>query len=87
MRVVLCRHLTDVHSMTKTVRTDRMSRKARFRASVALARITAKAWCEEQGFTEGHLYQVLRGDRISPDTIKKVDAFIARQLGEPKAVA
>lgn len=71
--------------MNKIVRAGLMSRKARFRASVALARITAKAWCEEQGFTEGHLYQVLRGDRISPDTLKKVDAFIAKQLGEQAA--
>jgi hypothetical protein len=59
-----------------------MSRHARFRAAVALARITAKDWCAEQGFTEGHLYQVLRGDRESPPTLRRVDAFIAKQLGE-----
>lgn len=59
-----------------------MSRKARFRAAIALARTTAKQWCEEQGFTEGHLYQVLRGDRQSPDTLRRVDTFIAAQLGE-----
>lgn len=57
-----------------------MSRKARFRASLALARLTVQDWCGLQGFTSGHLYQVLRGDRISPDTLKKVDAFIAEQL-------
>ena len=62
-----------------------MSRQARFRAAVALARTTNRAWCEEQGFTEGHLYQVLRGDRISPATTKKIDAFIAKQLGEAAA--
>lgn len=62
-----------------------MSRKARFRAAVALARITAKDWCAEQDITEGHLYQVLRGDRPSPPLIAKIDAFIARQLGETEA--
>ena len=73
--------------MTKTLRAITMSRKARFRAAVALGRTTAKAWCEEQGFTEGHLYQVLRGERISPATMKRVDAFIAKQLGEELGAA
>lgn len=62
-----------------------MSRKARFRASLALARLTCRAWCEEQGFSEGHLYQVIRGDRVSPDTLRRIDAFIAKQLGEDAA--
>jgi inosine/xanthosine triphosphate pyrophosphatase family protein len=66
--------------MNKAARSTLMSRKARFRAAIALARTTAREWCSEQGFTEGHLYQVLRGDRVSPDTMRKVDTFIAAQL-------
>jgi hypothetical protein len=71
--------------MHKTLPATQMSRKARFRASLALARITAKAWCEEQGFTESHLYQVLRGDRNSPETLRRVDSFIAHQLPQDAA--
>lgn len=67
--------------MNQTLPEEGMSRKARFRAAIALARITAKEWCGEQGFTEGHLYQVLRGDRRSEDTLRRVDAFIDKQLG------
>lgn len=59
-----------------------MSRRARFAASVKLANTTVVEWCSEQGFTAGHLYQVLRGDRTSADTLSRVDAFIAKQLGE-----
>lgn len=62
-----------------------MSRRARFAASVKLANTTVTEWCGEQGFTPGHLYQVLRGDRISPETLARVDAFIAKQLGEETA--
>jgi hypothetical protein len=58
-----------------------MSRKARFAASIKLARTTVAEWCEEQGFTPGHLYQVLRGDRTSDSTLARVDAFIGKQLG------
>ena len=68
---------------TRKEREHRMSRWARFRAAIALARTTAKEWCCEKGFTESHLYQVLRGDRESPNTIAIVDAFIAKQLNEP----
>jgi hypothetical protein len=64
-----------------------MSRRARFRAAIALARTTAREWCSEQGFTEGHLYQVLRGDRTSPDTLRRVDAFISVQLDGKVRVA
>lgn len=67
--------------MTQTVRQLTMSRKARFRAAVALARITAREWCEEQGISQSHLYQVLRGTRTSPPLTKKIDTFIAKQLG------
>lgn len=70
---------------TRKEREHRMSRWARFRAAIALARTTAKDWCAEQGFTESHLYQCLRGDRESPSTLARVDAFIAKQLGEPLA--
>lgn len=58
-----------------------MSRWARFRAALKLADITAKDWCIEHDMTEGHLYQVLRGDRYTESTIRHVDAFIAKQLG------
>lgn len=69
--------------MGETVGRPQMSRKARWRAAIALAGTTAKEWCTEQGITEGHLYQVLRGDRESPPLLQKIDAFIAKQFNEP----
>lgn len=61
----------------------KMSRQARFRAALALARITAEAWATEQGVTGGHLSKVVNGERESASLLAKVDAFIAKQLGEP----
>lgn len=54
------------------------SRKARFKAALALANTTVLAWCEEQGISTGHLYQVLNGDRESASLLERVDAYIER---------
>ena len=67
---------------TMTVRAKGMSRKARFRAALALARTTETAWADEQGITRQHLYLVLKGDRQSVPLVAKIEAFIARQFGE-----
>jgi hypothetical protein len=56
------------------------TRKARFRAALALADITAKEWCEREGYSENHLYLYLRGDRESMPLTEKMDAFISEHL-------
>lgn len=66
--------------MTVTLRKEMTTRKARFRAALALARMTARQWTERESVTETHLYAVLKGDRESNKLITKVDAFIAQYL-------
>lgn len=56
------------------------SRKARFRAALALAGMDMKAWCEQEGYSQNHLYLYFRGDRSSPPLDAKIDAFIEQHL-------
>lgn len=51
------------------------SRKARFRAALALAGITAEEWAEQHGVTPGHLSRVLTGKRDSKGLLDKIDQF------------
>jgi predicted transcriptional regulator len=55
-------------------------RRARFKSALALARMTAKQWAEENGVTETHLYAVLKGDRESAKLLAKIDACIAHEF-------
>ena len=66
--------------MAVTLRRDRTNRKARFRAALALAHMTAKEWTEREQVTETHLYAVLKGNRESAKLTSKIDAFIAKHL-------
>lgn len=59
-----------------------MSRKARFRAALGLARMPSAAeWARQHGVTPGHLSQVLDGKRESQKLTGKIEAFIAKYLG------
>lgn len=63
-----------------------MSRKARFRAALGLARVpSAAAWARENDVTPGHLSQVLDGKRESLKLVARIDAFIAKHLPEQAA--
>lgn len=73
--------------MRGTVRQALETRKARFRAALALARLTAKEWTEREGLTETHLYAFLKGHRQSKPLEQKIDAFIDKYLPEPTAQA
>jgi hypothetical protein len=53
-----------------------MTRKAQFRAALALAGRTMEEWAESEGVTGGHLSNVLAGKRESGSLTDKVDAFI-----------
>ncbi len=56
------------------------SRKARFKAALALAEQTAQSWCEGEGIGYPHLVLVLNGDRVSQRLVEKIDAFIEQYL-------
>lgn len=71
--------------MPKTLPPQTMSRKARFRAALALGRITATEWATEHGITQGHLSKVVNGERDSGKLTQQIDAFIAKQLGDEAA--
>ena len=60
------------------------TRKARFRAALALARLTAEEWAEQNDVTPGHLSHVLAGKRESASLCEKIDAF-ARKFLKPAA--
>lgn len=50
-------------------------------AALAIARMTQTDWAESHDVTQGHLSQVLSGRRESLTLVEKIDAFIAKQLG------
>jgi hypothetical protein len=56
------------------------SRKARFRAALALAGISAASWAETAGITSAHLSLVLAGKRESRSLVQKIEAFTAKHL-------
>ena len=55
-------------------------RKARFRAALALARLTAEQWARENDITPGHLSLVLSGDRPSLSLCEKIEEFTEKHL-------
>lgn len=61
------------------------TRKARFRAALALAEMLAKDWAEQNDVSESHLSQVLDGKRISKKLSDKVDAFARKWLKDAAA--
>lgn len=62
-----------------------MSLQARFHASLALARMNVGQWAESEGYSQGHVYEVLRGRRVSPPCVERMESFIGKYL--PMAVA
>lgn len=66
---------------------QKTSRKALFRAAVAVAGLTQEQWAESEGVTGGHLSNVLAGKRESRELLDKVDAFIAKHMAGHKALA
>lgn len=69
----------------KTVSRRTMSRKARFRASLGLARMTQEEWAARHGVKGGHLSQVINGKRVSARLVAQIDVFIRQQLGQDAA--
>lgn len=63
------------------------SRKALFRAALAIAGVTAKQWAESEGITGGWLSMVLNGREESITLTEKIDAFIAKHMAGHVALA
>jgi len=57
-----------------------LTRKARFRAALALAGMTVSEWCEKEGYSRPHLHLYLVGRRDSQRLTEKVEAFIEQHL-------
>jgi hypothetical protein len=64
--------------MTMATKTD--TRKARFRAALALTGKTQEQWAAEAGVTAGHLTHVLAGRRESKVLLDKIEAFTKRHV-------
>lgn len=56
------------------------TRKARFRAALAMAGLTASAWASQEKVTESYLSMILNGQRTNPDVEQKIAAFTERHL-------
>lgn len=65
---------------------DTLSRKAQFKAALALAGVSQKQWAEQHGVTPPHLHAVLTG-RESMRLIRAIDEFITETLRRPSAAA
>lgn len=63
------------NSFTLIMTRQKESRKARFRAALALAGLTQESWAEREGVTPGHLSQVLAGKRESRTLMEKIEGF------------
>jgi hypothetical protein len=61
------------------------TRKARFRAALALAGMTVRDWCQQQGYSEPHVYLFLAGRRDSQTLTDKMEAFIDQYLSQHAA--
>lgn len=63
------------------------ARRKRFRKALALAELTMGGWCEREGISYGHLYQVISGRRESGSLLQRVDAFTAEHLDRRRMAA
>lgn len=61
-------------------------RRKAFKVALAYAGTTARAFATEQGISEGHLYQTLRG-RESMRLTAIIDAFIAEHTPRVQVAA
>ena len=58
------------------------TRKQRFDSALGAARLSYREWCEAQGVSRHHLYQVLNGARRpSAGLNAAIDATIEKYLG------
>lgn len=56
------------------------ARKARFRAALALAGLTASAWADREEITESYLSMILSGQRTNEGVERKIATFTEKHL-------
>ena len=66
--------------------TAKTTRKALFKAALAIAGQTQEQWAESAGVTGGHLSNVLGEKRESGDLTEKIDRFIREHLSKHTAL-
>jgi hypothetical protein len=66
--------------LTATMPTSVETRKARFRAALALAGMTQESWAESENYTPGYLSNVLSGRFESMTLWDKIDDFTKKHL-------
>lgn len=66
--------------MVDDMREPSPTRKARFRAALALAGMTVSEWCEKEGYSRPHLHLYFAGRRDSQRLTDKIEAFIDEHL-------
>jgi hypothetical protein len=65
-----------------------MSRKAKFKAALVEARMTASAWARDVGgVSRTQLQRTLNNPEQSAPLTEKIDAFIAEHFDKPSALA
>lgn len=72
---------------TGTLSRESAERKARFRAALALARLTADQWAKAEKTDPAYLSRVLSGKVASQPMLDRIDAFTTRWLKQIKRTA
>lgn len=73
--------------MTATMPRAKASRKALFKAALAITGTTLNQWAESHEITPGHLSHVLAGRKESMSLSEKIDAYIKQHMGRQIARA
>lgn len=58
------------------------SRKALFRAALALNEMTAQEWASREGVTGSAVSLAVNGYRNTGEVVEKIDRFIAKHMGK-----
>lgn len=64
----------------KRLSRERSERKARFRAALAIQRLTANQWADMNDTHPAYVSRVLSGKAVSQPMVTKIEAFIAKHL-------
>lgn len=73
--------------MTATMPRATPSRKALFKAALAITETTLEQWAASEDITAGHLSHVLAGRKESQSLCEKIDAYIAQHMGRQRVRA
>lgn len=72
---------------SQTLPREAAERKARFRAALAIARLTAGEWAKAEKTDPAYLSRILSGKAVSQPMLDRIDAFTTRWLKQLKRTA